>query len=122
LDQAHLVQVFCDPRNSLAKQYREIFAMEGVDLQFTDDGTAAIAAEAAGLSSGARGLRSIVEEVLMDTMYIMPEDKKIRRVVVNANAVRKRKPQITRRGKRAPVQPAKKTVTASAPSSRSQAA
>ena len=122
LDQQHLIRVFCEPRNSLAKQYCEIFAMEGVDLQFTDDGIAAIAAEAAGLSSGARGLRSIVEEVLMDTMYSMPDDKKLRRVEVNVAAVKNHKPQLTRRGKRPPMPTLKnKTISAPVPS-RSQAA
>lgn len=96
LDREHLARVFTEPKNALAKQYAEIFAMEDAALDFTPDGVAEIAARAAAQSSGARGLRGVVEECLLDTMYSLPDKKNIRRVVVDAAAVKNRAPKLIR--------------------------
>ncbi|MGU9952169.1 MAG: ATP-dependent Clp protease ATP-binding subunit ClpX [Gammaproteobacteria bacterium WSBS_2016_MAG_OTU1] len=98
LDSEHLVRVFNEPKNSLKKQYEEVFAMEGVALSFTKDGVAAIAKAAAGLSSGARGLRGVVEDILLETMYELPDQKNVQQVVVNAESVKNRSPKIIKRG------------------------
>ena len=107
LDCAHLVQVFEEPKNALAKQYAEIFAMEGVELVFTRDGVTEIARQSAALSAGARGLRSVAEETLLETMYSLPDKKNIRRVIVDAEAVKARSPKLIKR-------PGKKTALKSA--------
>ena len=101
LDRGHLMRVFTEPRNALAKQYEEVFAMEGVRLEFSEDGVREIAEQASALSSGARGLRGIVEECLLDVMYELPDKKNIRRVVVDAEAVKKRAPKIIKGRSRA---------------------
>ena len=98
LDDEDLVRVFNQPRNALAKQYCEIFAMEGVELKFTDDGVAEIAKQAQARHTGARGLRGVVEDVLLDTMYELPDMKNVRQVVVSADAVRHRRPRLVRKG------------------------
>lgn len=100
LDRAHLIRVFEEPKNALAKQYAEVFAMEEVELAFTQDGVAEIAAQAAALSAGARGLRGVVEETLLETMYSLPDKKNIRRVVVDAEAVKNRAPKLIKRSGR----------------------
>ena len=116
LDAEHLIQVFNEPKNALSKQYEEVFAMEGASLEFTEDGAAAIAAEAASGSSGARGLRGVVEEVLRDTMYLLPDKKGARHVVVDAEAVRRRRPKVSRRaGKSSAAKSSAKSAASSAP-------
>ncbi|MGI9297190.1 MAG: ATP-dependent Clp protease ATP-binding subunit ClpX, partial [Gammaproteobacteria bacterium] len=83
---------------ALAKQYAEVFAMEDAELVFTRDGVSEIAAQAAALSAGARGLRGVVEETLLETMYALPDKKNIRQVVVDAGAVKNRAPKLMKRG------------------------
>ena len=73
LDTSALVRVLREPKNALVKQYQKLFAMEGADLQFTDDALTAIANRARGKDTGARGLRSIIEEVMLDIMFHLPE-------------------------------------------------
>ena len=98
LDRGHLARIFEEPKNALARQYREVFAMEDAELVFTREGVEEIAAQAAAQSSGARGLRGVVEECLLDTMYSLPDKKNIRRVVVDAAAVKNRAPKLVKRG------------------------
>ena len=100
LDRAHLIRVFEEPKNALAKQYAEVFAMEDAELVFTRDGVAEIAAQAAALSAGARGLRGVVEETLLETMYSLPDQKNVRKVLVDAEAVKNRAPKLFKRGGR----------------------
>jgi len=82
-----LVQVITEPRNALARQYERLFDLDGVELQFTDDAYDAIADLALRRGTGARGLRSIMEDVLMSAMYEVPSRADVSRVVVNADAV-----------------------------------
>ncbi|HEX3998277.1 MAG TPA: ATP-dependent Clp protease ATP-binding subunit ClpX [Pirellulales bacterium] len=73
LDTAALVRVLREPKNALVKQYQKLFGMEGADLQFTEDGLQAIARRAQEKDTGARGLRSIIEETMLDIMFHLPE-------------------------------------------------
>ncbi len=94
LDEEALADIFTRPKNALARQYREIFALDGVDISFTEDGVAEIARAALSRGTGARGLRAIAEDLLMETMFSLPELKNSRRVLVDAAAVRARKPKL----------------------------
>ena len=79
LDVDALVQIMTEPRNALVKQYRKFFEMEGADLEFTPEGLVEIAKKAKAKDTGARGLRSIVEEIMLDVMYELPEQARPRR-------------------------------------------
>ena len=72
LDHEALVQILTEPRNALIKQYQKLFDLDGVELEFTDDAVAAIADKAMERGTGARGLRAIIEEVLLNVMYDVP--------------------------------------------------
>jgi len=83
LDEAALVQILTEPKNALIKQYAKLLALEGVQLDIRPDALAAIARKAITRKTGARGLRSIVEQALMDTMFDLPSNPHIEKVVVN---------------------------------------
>ncbi|MBV9831934.1 MAG: ATP-dependent Clp protease ATP-binding subunit ClpX, partial [Marmoricola sp.] len=87
LDQAALVQILTEPRNALLKQYQKLFELDGVELEFTDDAVEAIADKAMERGTGARGLRAIVEEVLLNVMYDVPSREDIGKVVVTGEVV-----------------------------------
>ena len=72
LDRDALVQILVEPKNALVKQYRKFFEFEDVELEFTDDALEAVADQALLRGTGARGLRAILEEVLLNTMYDLP--------------------------------------------------
>ncbi len=91
LDEDALVEVLTRPKNSLIKQYRKMFALESVELTFAEDSLREIARLAIARGSGARGLRSILEGLLMDTMYELPEQTGLQRVVIDADVVQKKK-------------------------------
>lgn len=92
--------ILTKPKNALVKQYRKLFAIEGVELTFTRDAITAIAKKATELKTGARGLRSIMEKVMTDVMYQIPHEKDIEEVVINQSVVEgKRKPRLLRVGK-----------------------
>ncbi len=87
LDIDALVEILSLPKNALAKQYQRMFEMEGVKLRFHDDALKAIAKRAIGRKTGARGLRSILEEILLDTMYELPSLSDVQEVVVTPDVV-----------------------------------
>ena len=87
LDQAALVQILTEPRNALIKQYQKLFELDGVELEFTDDAVEAIADKAMERGTGARGLRAIIEEVLLNVMYDVPSREDIGKVVVTGEVV-----------------------------------
>lgn len=89
LDEDMLVAVLSEPKNSLLKQYQRIFAIDGVELVFEPEAVREIARLAIARSTGARGLRSILEDVLLDTMFDLPGRKDVQRCVITATAVRK---------------------------------
>jgi len=87
LDRDTLIQILTEPRNALVKQYRRLFELDGVDLEFTPDSLEAIADQANLRGTGARGLRAIMEEVLQSVMYEVPSRKDVERVVITREAV-----------------------------------
>ncbi|WP_439107554.1 ATP-dependent Clp protease ATP-binding subunit ClpX [Congregibacter sp.] len=88
LDVPALVQILTEPRNSLTKQYGKLFDMEGVEIDFREDGLRAVAEKAMERKTGARGLRSILEGVLLDTMYSIPSREDVAKVVVDESVIR----------------------------------
>ena len=87
LEAEALVRILVEPRNALVKQYQKVFGFENVDLMFEDDALEAIAEEAIKRASGARGLRAVLEEVLLDTMYDLPGREDIATVVIDRQVV-----------------------------------
>lgn len=87
LDEEALLQILQTPKNALTKQYGALFDMENVELEFRDDGLRAIAKKAMQRKTGARGLRSIVEDVLLTTMYELPSMEKVSKVVIDETVV-----------------------------------
>ena len=87
LDQDALVTILTEPKNALVKQYQRLFELEDTELNFTDDALNAIAKRAIERKTGARGLRSILEEILLDTMFDLPGLDEVTEVVVNEEAV-----------------------------------
>ena len=87
LDEEALVTILSEPKNALVKQYQSLFEMEGSKLSFTDDALKAIAKRAIVRKTGARGLRSILEDILLDTMFDLPGLVGVDEVVVNEEAV-----------------------------------
>ena len=87
LDEASLVEILVKPKNSLVKQYKRLFEMENVQLNLTDDALHAIALRAIARKTGARGLRSIMESILLDTMFDMPSYENVQEVVINKEVV-----------------------------------
>jgi ATP-dependent Clp protease ATP-binding subunit ClpX len=87
LDERTLIRVLTEPRNALIKQYEKLFAFEKVKLKFTDNAVAAIAQKAHGQKTGARGLRAILEEVMLDLMYELPSQKNVKEVIINEDAI-----------------------------------
>jgi ATP-dependent Clp protease ATP-binding subunit ClpX len=83
LDEAALVQILVEPKNALTKQYQKLFEMEGAELEFRDDALRAVAQRAMARKTGARGLRTILENVLLDTMYELPSMDGATKVVVD---------------------------------------
>jgi ATP-dependent Clp protease ATP-binding subunit ClpX len=83
LDEAALVSILLEPKNALSKQYRKLFDMEGVELEFRQDALKAVAKKAMQRKTGARGLRTILENVLLETMYELPSLRNVQKVVVD---------------------------------------
>jgi len=90
LDEEALVKILVEPKNALTKQYAKFFEYDGVELVFQEDALRAIAREAMKRSTGARALRTIIEEVMMNIMYEIPSSKDVRRCIVTADTVEKR--------------------------------
>ena len=88
LDLSALVNILSEPKNSLIKQYTAMFGMEGVELDIRHDASEEIAKRALDRKIGARGLRSILEDILLDTMYETPTKKNIKKVVIDGSVVR----------------------------------
>jgi ATP-dependent Clp protease ATP-binding subunit ClpX len=87
LDEEALVTILVEPRNALTKQYRKLFEMEGAELEFREDALRAVASRAMQRKTGARGLRTILENVLLDTMYELPAMTNAKKVVVDEAVV-----------------------------------
>ena len=87
LDQEALVKILVEPRNALVKQYEKFFELENVTLEFTQDALQAIAQQAIMRGTGARGLRAILEEVLLNVMYDLPSRTDVEKCVIDADVV-----------------------------------
>ena len=87
LDESALVKILSEPKNALVKQYKKLLKMDGVDVEFEEDALYAVARKAIRLNTGARGLKSIVESVMMDLMYEAPTDKTISKIIVTQNCI-----------------------------------
>lgn len=94
LDETALVKILHEPKNSLVKQYKKIFGIDNVELVVTDDALTAIAKKAIALKTGARGLKAILENVLLSPMYSVPSDSSITRITVNAAVINNEIPPI----------------------------
>ncbi len=88
LEEDQLLKILTEPKNALAKQYKRLFEMEGSELEFREDALRAVARKAMERKTGARGLRSILEHVLLDTMYDLPSMDRVRKVVIDEALVK----------------------------------
>jgi len=87
LDEDALVSILTEPRNALTKQYAKLFEMEGAEIEFRDEALRAVARKAMERKTGARGLRTIMEHVLLDTMYELPSLENVQKVVIDERAI-----------------------------------
>ena len=87
LDEKALISILTEPKNALTKQYKRLFDMEGAELEFRDEALSAVAQKAMQRKTGARGLRTILENVLLDTMYELPSMKNVSKVVVDDTVI-----------------------------------
>ena len=94
LDEEALIRILREPKNSLVKQYQKLFEIDGVDLQFEDEAIQAIAKKSLERKTGARGLRAIMEDTMMDLMYRIPSDESIARCVITKDTIEEKKAQL----------------------------
>ena len=87
LDEKSLIRILTEPKNALVNQYKKLFDMEGCELEFRNDALSAIAKKAMKRKTGARGLRTLIEGLLLDTMYDLPSHDDIIKVVIDKNVV-----------------------------------
>jgi ATP-dependent Clp protease ATP-binding subunit ClpX len=87
LDENALVRILREPKNAITKQYQKLFEMDEVALEFTDEALQAVAKKSSERKTGARGLRAILEEVMMDIMFIIPSDDSVSRCIITREAV-----------------------------------
>jgi len=90
LDRVAMISILTEPKNALVKQFKRLFELDGVELVFTDDALEAIAEEAMGRKTGARGLRTLMEEALLDVMYEIPSRPEVVRCVVSGDTIRRK--------------------------------
>ena len=112
LDQNALINILSQPKNALVKQYSKLFELDNVELEFTEDALKAIADEAIARKTGARGLRAIVEDIMIDVMFDVPSDENISKVVITEDSIKSKKlPELIRLGENE-VRPVLKTKKA----------
>src|SRR5690606_36239954 len=90
LDVDTMVAILTQPKNAIAKQFERLFGLDDVELVFTDDALRAVAESAIGQKTGARGLRTVVEDLLLDVMFDLPSRRDVRKCVVTGESVRQR--------------------------------
>ena len=90
LDIDALVSILTEPKNALVKQYKKLFELDGVDLEFMDDALQAVAEEAMRRNTGARGLRAIIEDIMLDVMYEVPSRMDVTKVVITRDVILKK--------------------------------
>ena len=94
LDRETLISILSEPKNALVKQYRKLFELDNVELEFNREALSAIADEALKRNTGARGLRAIIEEVMKDVMFDIPSNEEITKVIINKDTVETKKPEV----------------------------
>lgn len=112
LDQDALINILSQPKNALVKQYNKLFEIDNVELEFTEDALKAIADEAIARKTGARGLRAIVEDIMIDIMFDIPSDENISKVIITESTIKSKElPELVRLGENEvrPVLKSKKT-------------
>ena len=87
LDKDALIRIVTEPKNALVKQYKKLLEFDGVELEFRDDAISAIVDKAIERNTGARGLRSIIEEIMRDIMFDIPSNPKIEKCIITKNTV-----------------------------------
>ena len=111
LDKDALVKILVEPKNAVVKQYQRLFSLDNVDLTFSDDAVEAAAEEALERKAGARGLRAIIEQTLLDVMYELPSMTGVRTVAIDADVIRGNKPPILLNGAGMPIETANSVST-----------
>lgn len=105
LDEEALMQILTEPKNAITKQYKKLFDFDGIELEFTDDALREVAKTAISKKTGARGLRSILEQTMLDVMYEIPGNEKIAKCVVTKDAIQgKERPQLVEGERKKPEQ------------------
>ena len=87
LNESSLIRILTEPKNALVKQYGQLFKMEGCELELREDALRAIARKAVERKTGARGLRTILEQVLLDTMYDLPSQENLEKVIIDDSVI-----------------------------------
>ena len=87
LDEEALVKILTEPKNALVKQYQRLYEMENVELEFSEDALRAIAQKAIARKTGARGLRSIMESILLESMFELPSLEGVEEIVINSEVI-----------------------------------
>jgi ATP-dependent Clp protease ATP-binding subunit ClpX len=108
LDEDALVQILTKPKNAITKQYKQLFNFDGIELDFDEDALVEVAKVAIKKKTGARGLRSILEQTMLDVMYEIPSNEKIAKCVVTKLAIQgKEQPKLIEGEKKSPTEPTK---------------
>jgi ATP-dependent Clp protease ATP-binding subunit ClpX len=94
LDESALVRILVEPKNAIIKQYEKLFSQDKVELVFTQDALAAVASKALKQKTGARGLRTIIEENLLDVMFDIPSQDTVRQVTINREVIEGTRPPV----------------------------
>ena len=94
LDEDALMQILTEPKNALCKQYQKLLDMDGIKLTFTPEALRAMAKQAIARKCGARGLRAIIEDIMLDTMFELPDDKTVTECIIDEDAVNGGKPKV----------------------------
>ncbi|MCR1974609.1 ATP-dependent Clp protease ATP-binding subunit ClpX [Clostridium sporogenes] len=109
LDREALIKILTEPKNALVKQYKKLFELDDVELEFNQEALKGIADEAINRNTGARGLRAIIEDMMREIMFDIPSQENISKVIVNEDCIKTRKPELIEAegGKRLPIKPKK---------------
>ncbi|MFD3156251.1 ATP-dependent Clp protease ATP-binding subunit ClpX [Haloimpatiens sp. FM7330] len=112
LDRESLIKILREPKNSLVKQYKKLFEIDDVELEFNEEALGIIAEEAIDRKTGARGLRAIIEETMKDIMFDIPSNESIQKVVINKDTIKTKEPEVilAEDGKRLPLKATKKNL------------
>ncbi len=109
LDREALIKILTEPKNALVKQYKKLFELDDVELEFNQEALKEIADEAINRNTGARGLRAIIEDMMREIMFDIPSQENIGKVIVNEDCIKTKKPELIEAegGKRLPIKPKK---------------